>query len=78
MKKVIIYTTPNCGYCHMAITFFKENEVEFTEKDASADAEVAKEMMKLNGGLQATPTIKIGDEVVVGFDEGAVAKKLEL
>ena len=37
MKKVEIYSTPTCHYCHMAKDFFKENDIPYTEYDVASD-----------------------------------------
>ncbi|MDP2735824.1 MAG: glutaredoxin family protein, partial [bacterium] len=44
MADVTIYTTPTCVYCKAAKEFFKENNVEYEEKDVAAD-EAARDAM---------------------------------
>lgn len=77
MPTVTIYTTPTCHFCHMAKEFFKEHNVEYTEKDVSQDLSARNEMVEKTGQL-GVPVIVIGDQVVVGFDKGAVSDILEL
>ena len=43
MKKVEIYSTPTCHYCHMAKDFFDENKVAYTEYNVASDLEKRKE-----------------------------------
>lgn len=76
-KKVIIYSTPTCGYCKMAKEYFAENNVEFEEIDVAADLDKRQEMMEKTGQL-GVPVIQIGDEIVVGFNRPVVAGMLGL
>ena len=68
-KKVTIYSTPVCHFCHSAKDFFKENNINYTEHDVAMDAEKRQEMIELTGQM-GVPVIRIGDDVVIGFDEG--------
>ena len=77
MKTVTIYTTPTCGYCKMAKEFFKENNIEYTEKDVTIDEE-AREVMIQKSGQMGVPVIVIGEELAVGFDKDKISELLEL
>ena len=68
MKNITIYSTPTCVYCNMAKTFFKVNNVAFSEFDVSSNLEARKQMIDMTGQM-GVPVISIGNEVVVGFDE---------
>lgn len=74
-KDVTIYSTPVCHYCHAAKDFFSENNVEYTEHDVAADQAKREEMIELTGQM-GVPVIKIGDDIVVGFDEAKVKELL--
>jgi glutaredoxin 3 len=69
MPTITIYTTPTCSYCHMAKEFFKENNLEYTEKDVSKDPAARDEMIQKSGQM-GVPVIEIDDKTVVGFDKG--------
>jgi glutaredoxin 3 len=71
MKNVSIYSTPTCVYCNLAKTFFKANNIAYTEYNVASDLDKRKEMIDKTGQM-GVPVIIIGDEVVVGFDEGHV------
>ncbi len=75
MKTVTIYSTPVCHFCHMAKDYFKEHNVEFTEHDVAADLEKRSELIDMTGQM-GVPVIRIGDDVVVGFDEEKIAELL--
>lgn len=68
MSKVTIFTTPTCHYCHMAIEFFKENNIEYTQKDVTQDIKAREEMIEKSGQL-GVPVIQIGDELIIGFNK---------
>jgi glutaredoxin-like YruB-family protein len=76
-KKVEIYSTPTCHFCHMAKDFFKANGIAYTEYDVASDLAKRKEMIDLTSQM-GVPVIKIDGDWVVGFNKTAVAKKLGL
>jgi glutaredoxin 3 len=77
MKKVEIYSTPTCHYCHMAKDFFEENKITYTEYNVAKDLEKRKEMLNLTNQM-GVPVIVIDGDWAVGFNETEIAKKLEL
>jgi glutaredoxin 3 len=70
MKKVEIYTTPWCPYCHAAKALLNEKGVAFTEVDASDDA-VRSAMITRANGRRTVPQIFIGETHVGGYDDMA-------
>ncbi|MEI6296836.1 MAG: glutaredoxin family protein [bacterium] len=77
MKSVKVYGTVSCVYCRMAKEFFKENKIEYTEKDVYLDEEARNEMVKKTG-QSGVPVIEIGSEVIIGFDKGKIKELLEI
>jgi glutaredoxin-like YruB-family protein len=74
-KSVTIYSTPVCHYCHAAKEFFNENNVAFEEINVAADQDKRQEMIEMTGQM-GVPVIRIGDDVVVGFDEDKIKELL--
>lgn len=70
-KTVTIYSTPTCHFCQAAKAFFSENNVEYTDINVAEDAEKRQEMVELTGQM-GVPVIKMGEDVIVGFDEAKV------
>ncbi len=66
--KARIYTTPTCPWCKKTKEFLRKNGVEYEEVNVDGNQEASKELMKLSGQM-GVPVTKIGDAVVVGFDE---------
>jgi len=76
-KTVTIYSTPVCHFCHTAKDFFAENNIAYTEHDVAADLEKREEMIDLTNQM-GVPVIRIGDDVVIGFDEGKIKELLNI
>lgn len=72
---ITVYSTPTCHFCHMAKDFFTENNIAFTEYDVAADIAKRTEMIDLTGQM-GVPVIKIGDDIIVGFNEPKIQELL--
>ncbi len=77
MSKVTIYTTPSCVYCKMTKAFFKENNVQYDEKDVSTDAAARDEMIAKSNQM-GVPVIDVDGELTVGFDKERLSKLLNI
>ena len=83
MKKVEIYSTPTCHFCHAAKEFFAEHQVDFTNYDVATDMVKRKEMVDKSGQM-GVPDIIVTDltkaddkgEIIVGFDELRISELL--
>jgi glutaredoxin len=73
--EVVIYTTPTCTYCNAAKRWFRDHGVAYTEHDVSRDPVKATEMYRLTG-QGAVPVIRVGGQVMIGFDPLQLAKLL--
>lgn len=77
MPKVTIYTTPTCVYCKMTKAFFKENNVQYEEKDVSIDRAAADEMIQKSNQM-GVPVIDIDGKILVGFDKEGLSQLLNI
>ncbi len=78
MKKVVIFSTPNCKYCSLAKEYFKQNGIAFEEFDVARDAVRRNEMVEKSGQL-GVPVIIIDDkDLVIGFNKPVLANLLGL
>lgn len=62
MRKVgsiLMYGTEWCADCARARHFFKEHNIPYEEHDIEKGEGMMDRMLKLNGGKNITPTIKI-------------------
>ena len=74
---VKVFSTPTCPYCVMAKNFLKENNVEFEDINVAADQEAAKEMIEKSGQM-GVPVLDLNGTIIVGFDQDAIKKALNL
>jgi glutaredoxin len=72
--EVRLYATDWCGYCKMSREFFAANGIRYTEYDIEKSSEALKEHRKLGGN--GVPLIVVGDEVIKGWNEGALRQLL--
>lgn len=76
MKKVEIYSTETCHFCHMAKEFFKAHNVPFIDYNVGTDTAKRAEMVDKSGQM-GVPVIIIDDkDLIVGFDQAHISKLL--
>ena len=73
--KVDIYSTATCHFCHMAKEWMTEKNIPYNDYNVGVDAEKRKEMVEMTGQLEV-PVIKIGDDVMIGFNPDKMAQLL--
>ena len=76
-KKVLIYTTPTCAWCHRTKEFFREHNIKYKEIDVSSNEKAASEMIEKSGQM-GVPVIDIDGKIIIGFDEPALRKLLNI
>jgi len=75
--RVVVFTSPACGFCQAAKGYFRQRKIRFKEVDVSRDASAAREMVRRTG-QQGVPVIYIGSRFVVGFDRPKIDRLLGL
>lgn len=73
--EVVIYSTPTCHFCQLSKEFFAANNVKFTNYDVASDFEKRQEMIEMTGQM-GVPVIRIGNDVVIGFDKDKLVELL--
>jgi glutaredoxin 3 len=73
---VTLYSTPTCGYCTKAKTFFRERKIPFTEYNVAADSRKADEMVRKSGQM-GVPVIDIHGKIIVGFNQPEIERALK-
>lgn len=73
---VTIYSTPTCSYCNMAKSFFRHNNIAFTEYNVANDRRRAEEMARKSGQM-GVPVIDINGKIVVGFNRPEIEQALK-
>lgn len=69
MTRIILYTTPYCGYCRAAKHLLTKKGAPFTEIDVSEDLERRQEMIARAFGRRTVPQIFVNGTHVGGYDE---------
>lgn len=69
MKQVDIYTSPLCGYCHMAKRLLTSKGVAFNEINVMGDAAARARMTERAPTARTVPQIFVGDVHVGGSEE---------
>jgi len=69
MQNVEIYTSPFCGFCHMAKKLLKRKSISFNEIDISRQPHKRSEMVQRANGRRTVPQIFIGAIHVGGCDD---------
>lgn len=74
---IILYSTPTCIFCHKAREFFKEHNIEYTNKDVSIDEQALQDMIKKSGQM-GVPVIDIDGQIIIGFDKKKISELLNI
>jgi glutaredoxin len=61
-------------FCESTKKFFSKHDTQFEDRNIAADPAALDELRKLH--VMTTPVTKVGDEVIVGFDEEKLRKEL--
>ncbi|MEN6371163.1 MAG: glutaredoxin domain-containing protein [Armatimonadota bacterium] len=76
-KKIVIYSTPNCPYCHQAKRYLAEKGISFLDKDVATDINARNEMVQKSGQL-GVPVIEIDGHIIIGFNKPKLDEMLKL
>jgi glutaredoxin 3 len=75
MTRIVIYTTPYCGYCRAAKALLERKGVNYAEIDVSGDFAKREEMAARAFGRRTVPQIFVADRHIGGYDELAQAER---
>ena len=65
--KLTLYTRPDCPPCDWLKTWLRERDLAFEEHDVSTDKLAVFQLVRTYKS-QSTPTLVIGDQVLIGFE----------
>lgn len=75
-RKIIVYTQEDSLPCEAIKMFLRDRGAKYEERSVENDEEVVREL-KEKYNSRSTPTVIIGDEVVIGFDPERIDELLE-
>jgi glutaredoxin 3 len=67
--RIIVYSTPFCGYCGAAKRLLASKGAEFKEIDVMFDPEQKRDMIERSGGRRTVPQIFIDGRHIGGFED---------
>jgi glutaredoxin-like YruB-family protein len=67
MTEIIVYTQDDCPPCKIVKMFLNEHKVAFQEKNITTNSKARDELINTYNAY-STPTVIVGEEVIVGFD----------
>ena len=67
--RVVVYSSPFCGYCGAAKRLLANKGFEVTDIDVMFDPEQRQKMMEKSGGRRTVPQIFIDGRHIGGFDD---------
>ena len=74
-QRIIIYTQTGCSACKNTKDYLAGKGVAFDERNVTEDEEALRELTETYKS-RSTPTIVIGDEVIIGFDKEKLNKRI--
>jgi len=74
-KKVVVYSTPSCPWCHRAKEYLSQKGIPYVDCDVAQDRDKAKEMIEKSKQM-GVPVITVDGEVVIGFNQALLDKLL--
>ncbi|NQD67422.1 NrdH-redoxin [Bacillus haikouensis] len=77
MKRVTLYTQPECPPCEIVKLFLKESKINYSEKNIKEDKQ-ARDHLLNELKSYSTPTITVDHKVISGFDLDSLKEALEL
>ncbi len=78
-NKIIMYSTTWCGDCRRAKQFLDQHGIAYAVVDIDRDADAAREVLRINGGMRSVPTILFPDgSILVEPSNRELANKLSI
>ena len=74
-KQVKVYTTPTCPWCRKAKEYLQQKGVQYEDFNVAEQKDKLQEMVDISG-QRGVPVLKIGDQVVVGFNQPKIDQAL--
>lgn len=72
MPEIVVYLTPTCPYCNMAIKLLKGKGLSFDQINVAGNRELWQEMEEKTG-RNTVPQVFVGEHHVGGFDDLSAA-----
>lgn len=74
MKRVALFTLPNCKWCNEAKNYFALKKIKYNLIDVSKNKQALKDCQK--HGCKGAPVVLIENQWICGFDKKKINKAL--
>ncbi len=74
-KEIKVYSTPTCPWCRKAKEYLDSKGISYENYDVAEQKDKLQEMVELSG-QRGVPVLKIGDEVIIGFNQPKIDQAL--
>ena len=71
--KIRLFIKPHCGWCHQAMDWLDDHDIDYETLDVIADAKAYDEMVRLSG-QDLAPVIDADGKVLADFGADELAK----
>jgi glutaredoxin-like protein NrdH len=75
-SEVVVFTAPGCRSCERAKAFLNAHGVTFVERSLAGDRAATEELVAI--GARMLPVLRIGNEIISGFDPVRLSDPLGL
>jgi len=65
-RKIRLFIKPYCGWCHKAMRWLNERQIDYATIDVTADETAMAEMVRLSGA-EISPVIEVDGQVLGDF-----------
>jgi glutaredoxin 3 len=73
--KIIVFTTPSCGWCRKVKSYLREKGFRFRDVDISRDQKAAMDVQRRTGST-SVPVILINNRPIIGFNKAEIDRQL--
>jgi glutaredoxin 3 len=77
VPRIIVFTSPNCGWCGKVKSYLREKGFRFKDVDISKDPKAAQDVVRKTGQM-SVPVILINSRPIVGFNKAEIDRELRI
>ena len=75
--RIVVFSTPNCGWCRKLKDYLREKGFRFKEIDVSKDQKAAQDVVRKTGHM-GVPVTLINNRPIVGFNKTEIDRLLKI
>ena len=77
VPKIIVFTSPSCGWCGKVKSYLREKGFRFKDVDISKDPKAAQDVVRKTGQM-GVPVVLINSKPIVGFNKAEIDRELKI